>query len=108
MKDAALYIIAAAALWNLAAFATVVHDKAAARRNARLEPEQRARRTPEKTFLMFAAAFGGVGVLIGFYAVRHKTLHRKLLFGVWALTLAGLAALAALWYLAAGRSGGFR
>lgn len=87
---------AAAALWNLAAFYTVLHDKQTARRNGENERRGQQRRVPEKRFMMFAATFGGIGVLTGFYGVRHKTKHRSLLVWTWVLTVLSYVAAAAI------------
>ena len=84
---------AAAAVWNFVALLTVVADKRAAQKNGEAAGRRR-RRVPERRFLMFAATFAGAGVLVGFYCARHKTLHRRLLAGVWCLTLLSYAALA--------------
>lgn len=39
-------------------------------------------RTPEKAFWTLALFGGGIGVLAGFYAFRHKTKHTALVFTV--------------------------
>ncbi len=39
-------------------------------------------RIPERTLLLTAALGGSLGVLLGMYALRHKTLHRKFTIGV--------------------------
>jgi uncharacterized membrane protein YsdA (DUF1294 family) len=49
--------------------------------------QQKKWRTPEKRFLLVAAAGGGPGVLLGFLAFRHKTRHYGLMAGVAALTV---------------------
>ena len=44
--------------------------------------QNKMRRTPESA-LMFVAAIGGsLGALLGMYAVRHKTKHKKFSIGV--------------------------
>ena len=67
--------IAVLAALNLAGFALSGYDKRAAKR--------RARRIPEKWFLILAFLGGGPGVLLSFYTIRHKTRHYWLLLGVW-------------------------
>ena len=94
---AAGIVLALFLVWNLAAFIVTGRDKRIARANGGRSPEQRRRRTPEKIFLLFAAAFAGAGVLCAFYAFRHKTKHYGLLFGVWALTLLTYGGAAAIW-----------
>lgn len=54
-------------LWNLAGFILVWLDKRRARRD-----EWRFR---ERTFFLWALAFGAVGILLGMYVFRHKTRH---------------------------------
>ena len=61
-------------LWNLVTFFTVGADKHFARK--------RARRVRERTFFGIALLFGAVGVLIGMYVYRHKTLHKSFVIGI--------------------------
>ncbi|MGL6016316.1 MAG: DUF1294 domain-containing protein [Selenomonadaceae bacterium] len=72
-------------LWNLAAFCLVLLDKRRARRQ-----EWRIR---ERTFFLWAAAFGAAGVLLGMKACRHKTRHPAFYIGVPLLCLLNLALL---------------
>lgn len=57
--------------------------------------KRREWRTPEKTFLLLALLGGGIGVLAGFFAFRHKTKHIGLVLGVAAIT-SGLIAVICL------------
>ena len=47
----------------------------------------KARRVPEKRFVILSALGGGLGVLSAFYLIRHKTKHGGLLFAVWAVSI---------------------
>lgn len=40
------------------------------------------RRTPEKTLFTIAACGGALGIFIGMYAFRHKTLHLRFVIGI--------------------------
>jgi uncharacterized membrane protein YsdA (DUF1294 family) len=48
---------------------------------------QKQWRVPEKNFLLFSLFGGGIGVLLAFLIVRHKTRHTGLMAGVIALTV---------------------
>ncbi|MEN6411218.1 MAG: DUF1294 domain-containing protein [Veillonellales bacterium] len=65
----ALYI-----LWNFAGFIMVMLDK----RRAKLH-EWRIR---ERTFFLWALAFGAAGILLGTYVFRHKTRHWSFVIGM--------------------------
>ena len=54
---------------NSITFAMMVIDKRRAR--------QRQWRIPERTLLLSAALFGGVGGMLGMYLFRHKTKHLR-------------------------------
>ncbi len=59
-------------------------------------------RIPEEDLFAVAAIGGSVGVLIGMYAFRHKTLHKRFVFGIPAIIVVQLAVGALLvWRLAA-------
>ncbi|MBP2656851.1 MAG: hypothetical protein H6Q73_4420 [Firmicutes bacterium] len=62
-------------IWNVAAIILVRLDKQRSRRRG-------ARRIRERTFFLWAAAFGAVGVLSGMYLFRHKTLHWSFVIGI--------------------------
>lgn len=47
-------------------------------------------RTPERTLMTVAALGGSLGCLIGMYAFRHKTRHRKFVIGVPVLLIVQL------------------
>lgn len=63
------------AIYNLAAVLTAARDKRAARTGRR--------RTPERSFVLLCFTGAGPGVLAAFYALRHKTKHRRLLAICW-------------------------
>jgi len=65
----ALYI-----LWNFAGFIIVMLDKRRARRDER--------RIRERTFFLWALAFGATGILFGMYVFRHKTRHWCFIVGM--------------------------
>lgn len=67
------------AVWNVVSLTVTLLDKRAAQRGER--------RVPERRFVFFAATLGGLGVLLGFYAARHKIRKGYLLASVWVLTL---------------------
>lgn len=56
------------------------------------------RRVPERTLMTIALLGGSVGVLIGMYAFRHKTLHPKFYVGVPAILICEAAAVVFLFY----------
>ena len=72
---------------NAAGFLLMLADKHKARKNLW--------RIPEKVLLGTALLGGGIGVLAGMYAARHKTKHIKFAIGI-PLILA-LQTAAALW-----------
>lgn len=61
-------------LINAAAFILMLVDKFKARKNLW--------RIPEATLIWLAVAGGSLGILMGMYTVRHKTLHIKFTLGV--------------------------
>jgi len=69
-----LYII-----WNFAGFIMVMLDKRRAKRN-----ESRIR---ERTFFIWALAFGAVGILFGMHVFHHKTRHWFFIIGMPILCL---------------------
>ena len=56
-------------------------------------------RIPESTLLTAAALGGSIGCLIGMYAFRHKTRHRKFTLGIPAILLAQTAVIIILFSL---------
>ena len=72
---AALYALCAylTALSLLAVFLTI-HDK----RHAR----QHGRRIPERTLMLVGLAGGALAMYLTMRAIRHKTLHRKFMWGL--------------------------
>lgn len=85
-----LYLVAV----NFAGFVMMRADKVRARRGEW--------RIPEEDLFAVAAIGGSVGVLIGMYAFRHKTLHKRFVFGIPAIMVVQLAVGALLvWRLAA-------
>ena len=71
---AALYALCAylTALSLLAVFLTI-HDKRRAR--------QHGRRIPERTLMLVGLAGGALAMYLTMRAIRHKTLHRKFMWG---------------------------
>jgi len=61
------YYLIACAFLSLATFIVCGYDKFAAKTNRR--------RAPERTLLLFSAAGGATGMLLGMLALRHKTRH---------------------------------
>jgi uncharacterized membrane protein YsdA (DUF1294 family) len=72
------------AIINITGFITAFSDKRKARRGAW--------RIPEKAFLWLSVFGGGLGVLAGFFAFRHKTRHVGLMLGVISITAVFYAA----------------
>ena len=68
---------------SAAAFAVTCTDK--------FLSKTRARRVPEKWFIIMSVLGGGLGVLAAFYLVRHKTQHKKLLITVWTVSIMAYA-----------------
>lgn len=83
------FLIAYLLIINAAGFLVMLVDKFYARKNLW--------RIPEATLLSVAVIGGSVGMLIGMYTVRHKTLHKKFTIGVPAILAAQIAL--ALWLL---------
>ena len=73
---------------SVLAFIVTVTDK--------ILSKTKARRVPEKWFVIFSAFSGGLGVLSAFYLVRHKTKHIGLLCAVWAASIFSYLALCAV------------
>lgn len=74
------YIVYYLAAVNAAAFLLMFLDKQKAIHHRR--------RIPEAALLGAAALGGSVGALLGMYAFRHKTKHKKFTLGVPAILLA--------------------
>ncbi len=74
---------------NVVAAVFVVYDKHISRL-----PRGSVRRVPEKTFVRFAEAGGGVGTLFAMFCVRHKTKsHDGLLLKIGFFTVIWIAAI---------------
>ena len=69
MNNNTSVLIIALTIWNLATFFLMGADKRKARSNHH--------RISEKTLILSAFLFGGIGVLCGMYIFRHKTKHWK-------------------------------
>ena len=52
-------------------------------------------RIRESSFVRISIVGGGAGTLLGFYTLRHKTKHKRLLVTVWLVTAFSYAAV--LW-----------
>lgn len=72
---------------NLLSFALMGIDKHCARRGRR--------RVPERTLLLAAACFGGLGGVLGMRVFRHKTRHKRFRWSFPALLILQAALLAA-------------
>ncbi len=68
------FLLAYLAVVNLDGFIMMGADKARARRGAR--------RIPEASIFLVACLGGALGVLLGMYAFRHKTLHTSFTVGI--------------------------
>jgi uncharacterized membrane protein YsdA (DUF1294 family) len=79
-KYIGIYLI----LINIIVFEEVYRDKA--------RSIKKQWRTPESRFFIISALFGGVGVLAGMQAFRHKTKHLKFTLGIPAIIAVQLAA----------------
>ena len=73
-----LYIV-----WNFVGFMLIMIDKRRARRN-----EWRIR---ERTFFIFALAFGAAGILTGMYVFRHKIRRWPFVIGMPILCIVNFA-----------------
>lgn len=62
---------------NLIAFSLMGYDKHQARRGGG--------RIPERTLFLFAFFGGALGILLGMRVFRHKTQHKRFVYGVPAL-----------------------
>ena len=76
---------------NVIAFIMCALDKSRSKRGG-----QRVR---ESSFVRISIVGGGAGTLLGFYALRHKTRHKRLLVTVWAVTVFAYGAV--LWAMLA-------
>jgi len=56
-------------IWNIVAFVIMAFDK--------YNAVKRKKRIRERTVFICAFIFGGIGILLGMYAFRHKTKHWK-------------------------------
>ncbi|MCQ2218155.1 MAG: DUF1294 domain-containing protein [Paludibacteraceae bacterium] len=52
--------------------------------------KRKVRRIPEKNLLLLAAIGGTFGAIAGMLFFRHKTLHKKFIYGIPAILLAQL------------------
>lgn len=74
---------------NLVAFVLMGYDKHQARRGGG--------RIPERTLFLLAFFGGALGILLGMKAFRHKTQHKRFVYGVPALLAWNIGAV--LWAL---------
>ncbi len=79
-------------IMSLAALISYKKDKGLAQRGAY--------RTPERTLLLLAACFGGIGAFIGMRLFRHKTKHLRFQILVPLCMVLQIALLCALAYFA--------
>ena len=66
-------------LINAAGFVFMLTDK--------YKAQNKMRRTPEAVLMLVASIGGSLGSLLGMYAVRHKTKHKKFSVGIPILLL---------------------
>ena len=90
------YVAIALAAWNLIVFCVYGLDKYKAKKDKW--------RIPEKTLLLLAFFFGGLGAFLGMRVLHHKTKHRLFTIGVPLCLLLNIAALYVLlfWHGGAG------
>ena len=90
------YVAIALAAWNLVVFCVYGLDKDKAKKDKW--------RIPEKTLLLLAFFFGGLGAFLGMRVFHHKTKHRLFTIGVPVCLLLNIAALYVLlfWHGGAG------
>ena len=93
VQDMLLVLLVLLALTNLAAFAAFGVDK-------KLAKTRGARRVRERTLMLYAACFGGIGALIGMRVFHHKTQKTLFNIGVPVLIVAQAAAVYALFVFA--------
>ena len=87
MKYLQLYLL----IVNAVALVLMLTDK--------LKAQKSKRRIPEATLLTFAALGGSIGMLMGMYIFRHKTMHNKFTMGVPTILLLQALAAAAMYWL---------
>ena len=75
---------------SLAAVVTAVWDKSRARRHRW--------RVPERTLWLLAALGGAAAMFLTFRLIRHKTLHRRFMWGLPLLVAAQAALLYVFWH----------
>ncbi len=91
--DIVFYVyVALLAVMSLVAFCSYKKDKELAK--------NRSYRTPEKTLLLMAACFGGIGAFAGMKVFHHKTRHLRFQIIVPLCMIVQLALLGFLCYLA--------
>lgn len=89
MKYLLIYLL----IINALGFGLMHWDKVRARKNRW--------RIPERTLMAVAALGGSLGSLLGMYAFRHKTRHRKFTLGIPAILMAQVAGLLCWVYITA-------
>ena len=92
MQTVFFIYVGALIVMSLVALFSYKRDKVLAQRGAY--------RTPERTLLLLAACFGGIGAFAGMQLFRHKTKHTRFQIIVPLCMALQLIALAALAYLA--------
>jgi len=79
------------AAWNLYAVCLMAADKSRARK--------KMRRVREKVLLGSAFVLGGVGIWLGMYLFRHKTLHKRFVVLVPIFAVLNIAAVYGMYRL---------
>jgi len=71
---------------NLIGYLLMYVDKKTAKENEKITDEKKKqKRIPERTLFLVAFLFGSLGVLLGMYKFRHKTLHKSFTIGIPAI-----------------------
>ena len=89
MHNYLLLWLAVYVFWNLVGFILIMMDKRRAR--------QGKWRIRERTFFLWASAFGAAGILLGMYVFRHKTRHWSFVIGMPMLCLVNFGGGYLLW-----------
>jgi uncharacterized membrane protein YsdA (DUF1294 family) len=90
MEYEAVIALIVLAFWNLIAFSLMGIDKRRA--------IKQKRRISEKSLFLCAFLFGGIGVLGGMYAFRHKTKHWSFKLLVPAAVILNIAVILSIHY----------
>lgn len=96
-RDGLLWVIAAYLVCiSVVSAAVTVSDKRRAKRPG-------ARRTPERTLLLFSALGGSAAMLLTMFLIRHKTRHIKFMLGIPIILLFQTVAALYVYFRVSGR-----